>query len=239
MNIRQAVTGIGNAREFPGLSDAWQWSPNPRFVFSLALSPEGDRAYQMNTLDSFDEGLVKAVLEFSRHRRLRVEPEVRPFSVATGFAHAGYRFDSVAAVSPSVHGYHAGRDESLNDSVIAVFPSYRCEFSGNETVEEAAYRFKRMLRPTLTSRAPSPYLRMRYENRKTGGGSVGPTRGFATPDVLLRELGYLEGALGSFVEFENFRGEVRKIEWDGVWVINGERQEIVISEDWVMTSMGC
>ncbi|MFF1958406.1 hypothetical protein ACFVWX_15620 [Streptomyces sp. NPDC058220] len=204
MDVGQAVTGIGNAREFPGLADAWQWSPNPRFVFSLALSSEGDRAYQMNTLDSFDEELVRAVLEFSRRRRLRVDPEARPFSVATGFTHAGYGFDSVAA------------DRRGSNLPI-----------------------KRMLRPAVTSRMPSPYLRMRYENRKTGGGSVGPARGLATPDILLRELGYLEGALGSFVEFENFRGEVRRIEWDGVWMINGERQEISMSEDWVMTSLGC
>ncbi|MFF2793131.1 hypothetical protein ACFVT6_41395 [Streptomyces sp. NPDC058049] len=239
MDIKQTVTAIGDIREFPGLSDAWQWSPNPRFVFSLALIPEVDRAYQMNTLDSFDEDLVRAVLEFSRRRRLRVAPEARPFCVASGFTHANYGFDSVAAVPPSVHGYHTGKNKSLNDSVIAVFPSYRCEFSGTETTEEAIYRFKQMLRPTITSRMPSPYLRMRYENRKTGAGSIGPMRGFSTPDVLLRELNCLEGTLESFVEFENFRGEVRRVEWDGAWVVNGERQEIDMSEDWVMTSLGC
>ncbi|MFJ3587029.1 hypothetical protein ACIQUY_02455 [Streptomyces sp. NPDC090231] len=239
MDIGQAVAQMGNSGEFPGISSAWKWSPNPRFVFSLALSLEGDRAYQMNTLDSFDEELVRAVLEFSRHQRIRAEPEVRQFSVATGFAHAGYEFDSVAAVPPSIHGYYAGRDESLNDSVVAVFPAYHYEFSGNETAEEAAYRFKRMLRPTVMSRGPSPYLRMRYENRKTGGGSAGSTRGFATPDILLREIDFLEGAPGSFVEFENFCGEVWRIEWDGAWVINGERRGVVLSEDWVMTSLGC
>ncbi|WP_326650380.1 hypothetical protein [Streptomyces sp. NBC_01750] len=192
MNIERAVAEIENVEDFSDLSMAWRWAPTSRFVFSLALALEGDRACQMNTLDAFDEGLVRAVIEFSRRHRLGRGQDASPLSVAPGFAYASYGFDAVAAVPPAVHGYHIGRNEALNEVVTAVFPAYQCEFSGNELIEETVYRFKRMLRPTVISRPPVPYLRMRYENSKTGGGSVGPYRGFATHDVLIRELGLLE-----------------------------------------------
>ncbi|MFE1877995.1 hypothetical protein ACFW9N_45395 [Streptomyces sp. NPDC059496] len=239
MNIGGAVAAIGDAHPVPGLPLAWRWSPMSRFVFSLAMDPDGRWAYQMNSLDVHDDGLAMAVLAFARQHQLGRGREARPFTVLSGFSYGAYRFDAVAAASPTVHGYHHGRDEALNEVVSAVFPAYRCEFRGDETPEEAALRFTRMLRPTFVTRSPVPYLRMRYENTRTGGGSAGTSRGFTRQDVLLRELGFLEGDPGSFVEFENAHGEVRRVEWDGSWLVNGRPQDLRLSEEWVMTALGC
>ncbi|MFB7811573.1 hypothetical protein [Streptomyces virginiae] len=239
MNIEQAVTEFGSAEEVPGLPLAWRWSPMSRFMFSLAMDTDGRRAYQMNSLDVHDEGLTRAVLEFARQHRLGRGPGSRPFTIAAGFSYGTYRFDAVAAAAPSVHGYHHGRNEALNEVVSAVFPAYQCEFRGDESPDEALLRFKRMLRPTIISRSPVPYLRMRYENTRTEGGSVGPSRGFTTHDVLLRELRLLEGAPGSFVEFENASGQVWNVEWNGSWLVNGTAQDAAPSEGWVASALGC
>ncbi|MFE2598719.1 hypothetical protein ACFXCZ_19830 [Streptomyces sp. NPDC059396] len=239
MNIDGAVAAIGNAQDMPGLPMAWRWSPMPRFVFSLAMDPDGLWAYQMNSLDVHDDGLARAVLAFARQHQLGRGRDARPFTVLSGFSYGAYRFDAVAAASPTVHGYHHGRNEALNEVVSAVFPAYRCEFRGDENLEEAVLRFKRMLRPTLVSRLPVPYLRMRYENTRTGSGSVGTSRGFTEHNVLLRELGLLEGAPSSFVEFENLHGKVWRVEWDGSWLVNGRPQDVPLSEEWVMTALGC
>jgi hypothetical protein len=166
-------------------------------------------------------------------------PDARPLTVVPGFSYGAYQFDAVAAASPPVHGYHHGRNDALNEVVSAVFPTYQCEFRGDENLEEAVLRFGRMLRPTVITRPPVPYLRMRYENTRTGGGSVGPSRGFTMHDVLLRELGLLEGAPGSFVEFENFRGEVWNIEWNGSWLVNDTPQDAPLSESWAASALGC
>ncbi|WP_267244097.1 hypothetical protein [Streptomyces sp. PR69] len=237
MDIERAVLENVNVEDFPGLPMAWRWSPMPRFVFSLAMDRDGDWAYQVNSIDGFDEDLVRAVLGFAREHRLG-RGEMQSFAVASGFASDPYGFDVVAAVPPDVHGYHVGRNDALNEVVSAVFPAYQCEFSGNETLEETRYRFKRMLRPTVMPRPPVPYLRMRYENTRTDSGSIGSSRGFTTHDVLLREVELLEGATGSFVEFENSRGQVWRIEWDGSWVLNGEPQEAPVSSAWVMAELG-
>lgn len=138
-------------------------------------------------------------------------------------------------------GYRSGgwHNEALNEVVSGVFPAYQCEFRGDENLEEAVLRFKRMLRPTIGSRPPVPYLRMRFENTRTGGGSMDPSRGFTTHDVLERELGLLEGAPGSFLEFENFRGDVWRVEWDGSWLVNGMPQGLPPSEGWAASALGC
>ncbi|MGX5183080.1 hypothetical protein ACWKT5_09710 [Streptomyces avermitilis] len=239
MNIKEAVAGIGTVQDEPGLPMAWRWSPMPRFVFSLAMDHDGDWAYQMNSLDVHDDGLTRAVLAFARQHQLGRGRDARPLTVLPGFSHGTYRFDAVAAASPAVHGFHHGRNEALNEVVSAVFPAYQCEFRGDENAEEAVLRFKRMLRPTVVSRLPVPYLRMRYENTRTDGGSMGTSRGFTTHDVLLRELVLLEGAPGSFVEFENLHGEMWRVEWDGSWLVNGQPQDVRPSEEWVMTVLGC
>ncbi|MEU6976248.1 hypothetical protein [Streptomyces sp. NPDC046371] len=239
MNIERAVAEIRSVEEVPDLPMAWRWSPMSRFMFSLAMDVDGGWAYQMNSLDVHDEGLTRAVLEYARQHRLGRGPGARPLTVATGFSYGTYRFDAVAAASPPVHGYHHGRNEALNEVVSAVFPAYRCEFRGDESLEEAVLRCKRMLRPTILSRPPVPYLRMRYENTRTKGGSVGPNRGFTTPDVLLRELGLLEGAPGSFVEFENSYGQVWHVEWNGSWLVNETPQDAPPSESWVTSALGC
>ncbi|MFD5574046.1 hypothetical protein [Streptomyces cadmiisoli] len=239
MDIEQAVTDIGNVEEVPGLPKAWRWSPMSRFVFSLAMDVDGCWAYQMNSIDAHDEGLARAVLTFARQHQLGRGSDARPLAVVPGFSYGTYQFDAVAAASPPVHGYHHGRNEDLNELVSAVFPAYQCEFRGDENLEVAVLRFKRMLRPTVITRPPVPYLRMRYENTKTGGGSVGPSRGFTTYDVLLRELGLLEDSPGSFVEFENLRGEVWNIEWNGSWLVNGTPQDCPPSESLAASALRC
>ncbi|MCP2261655.1 hypothetical protein LX15_005381 [Streptoalloteichus tenebrarius] len=61
-----------------------------------------------------------------------------------------------------MHKYHADNAE-LHQMSRAVFPAYRCEFSGAETEDEAAYRYTRAAgaQPSRWDREPNPYLRMR------------------------------------------------------------------------------
>ncbi|MGW1230274.1 hypothetical protein [Streptomyces sp. NPDC002530] len=240
MDIKDAIAGIQDAIPLSGMSEAWRWSPTPRFVFSLAMAPERDFAYQMNTINHFDQDLVVAVLRFAREQHLKWDAKgMRPFTVAPGFSAKSYGFDTVVAVPPVVHNYHFGQEGLLGERVTGVFPAYSCEFSGRESLDETIYRFKRMLRPTVIGRSAVPYLRMRYENPRTNSGSVGPDRGFASTDVLLRELALLDGSAGGFVEWENFRGHVWHVTWDGSWSVNGDVQSEPLSESAVLRTLGC
>lgn len=220
-DIATVVREFPGVRPLAGLDDCWTWSAGRRFHFTLALTADGMHAMQINCRDFFDPELVVRVLSFAREYTPSVLAAA-PFSVVEGFSAppptadpAGPAFDVVAAAIPAVHRYHERRLPDLNEVTYAVFPGYRCEFSGLETQREAVHRFDRMLDPADLRRVPSPWVRMRYDNPRTGGGSVGPELGITTVNVLLRELRNLDHADGAFVEFENFRGERRRASWSG------------------------
>ena len=65
---------------------------------------------------------------------------------------------------------------------------------------------------------------MRFDNPKTGAGSVGPELGIASADLLLQELRGLEFADGAFIELENFRGETRRVLWSGALQLENGNQ---------------
>ncbi|NGO12212.1 hypothetical protein G5C60_32560 [Streptomyces sp. HC44] len=77
---------------------------------------------------------------------------------------------------------------------------------------------------------------MRYDNTVTKGGTDGPDGVLAKPDTLYREIKLLDGAPGSYVEFENFQGRVFRVEWRGAWFVaewetqGGEPREIGLDE---------
>ncbi|MGW3131665.1 hypothetical protein [Streptomyces sp. NPDC001123] len=67
-----------------------------------------------------------------------------------------------------------------------------------------------------------PFLKMRFDNPRTGGGSNNPGRALARSEILLAEIAELRNAPGGFVEYENHAGDVRRLEWEqnGTWVLS-------------------
>jgi hypothetical protein len=225
VDLASRFTAMPDVSRLDALSGAWHWAMAPGFDFAAALSQDGRHVFQCYALDSYDADLVAAVLSFAReHEAELIAPPERPLVVAEGFAHSGHRFDTVVAFGPAVHQYHDENPE-LHQATRAVQPAYRCEFAGNETEEETRYRYLRAsgVRPTTLNRDPHPYLKMRH---KTDSGRVIAERGFANPKLLVNELRGLADQPEKFVEFENYRHEVWRVEWaDGQWVRSGESTE--------------
>lgn len=221
MDLGGTLSALPKAAPFPGLPDAWHWSPNPRFHFAAALTTDGAHVLQVNARDGYDEDLVRALLAFAREHDGRILPDKRPLIPLLGFEAPGRDFDTVAVVAPAVHDRHARENPELHDVTYAIFPGWHYEFSGTETEEEARFRFghPQGLQSARLDREPVPFLKMRYQNTKTGAGSEGQGRGFTKPAVLWRELELLDGTEDSFVEFENFHGRVWRVEWAGTWVL--------------------
>lgn len=229
MQISEIVERIPGVQPIASLSGAWKWSPAPGVNFAAALTADGDKIFRINVMGGVGESLIAPVLSFARVHGLESRLDGSVQAILDGFAHPGYDFDTVAAVKPEIHGYHAREHSELQNLSIGVFPAYRCEFSGHESEEEVSVRFKRMLHPANLSRAASPYLKMSYQNTRTRGGSTGPGRGFTTLKVLQRELKLLESADDSFVEFENYEERVFRVHWDGRLVLS-EGQDSVVTE---------
>ncbi|WP_051967548.1 hypothetical protein [Kitasatospora mediocidica] len=217
MDLTATLSGLPGAEAFPELPEAWHWSPNPRFHFVSALAADGKHAFQVTTLGPYDAELVGRLLAHARAHTDQVLGDPRPLIPLSGFTAAGYGFDTAAVAAPRAHTFHARDNATLHALTYAVFPGWHFEFSGTETDEEALSQVAHPqgLRVTSLDRAPSPFLKMRFDNPRTGAGSNGPDRGLAKADVLLRELALLDGIEGAFVEFENHRGEVWRAEWSG------------------------
>jgi hypothetical protein len=207
MDLTPKVAAQPGAAPIEGMPDAWHWS-RLVFNFDAVLTPDREHLLEMRVMGDYDPDLARAVLAFGREASARIVDGGRPLVPLNGFSCPGWEFDTVAAVGPGVHENHAADDADLHAATWTLFPAFRCEFSGTETEAEAIHLFRLALRPTTLDRSPVPFLRMRYENSRTLGRSTGSERGIAELSVLLNELSLLDGAPGSWVEWENRLGDV-------------------------------
>ncbi|MDQ0404086.1 hypothetical protein ABVB69_00450 [Streptomyces sp. NPDC000349] len=215
MNPGSVLSAMLGAAPVPGLASAWRWSPNPMFTFTAALSTDGGHNLQVNVRGRYDEALVTALLAHARAHDDTFVGQGRPLVAVGGFHHDGTQFDTVGVAAPEVHGYHATENPELSAVTYAVFPAYASEISGSENEEEAWGRFRKMLQPNKLDRTEMPFVKMRYDNTRTQSMSKGDARGFAPLDTLVRELELLDGAPGSFVEWENRHGAVWRVDSTG------------------------
>ncbi|WP_246113956.1 hypothetical protein [Streptomyces montanus] len=220
VDLPAVVAGFRNVTQIAGLDGAWRWSPVPGIEFAGALSADGTRLLQLSGRDSYDHELAVATLEFAREREKEIFARNPYLGALEGFRTPTGRhgFDAVVGIAPEVHDFYHVQHPELTPHVRLTFPAYACEFSGQETLDEAITRY-RMLRLNNLDREPLPFLRMRYANTRTKGRSTNPGRGFTEPRRLVEEIEWMEGAGGSFVEFENRHGGVWRVEWHGTWLL--------------------
>jgi hypothetical protein len=219
-----------NVEPLAGLPNAWHWASAPGFDSAAALAADGERAFRLYALDSYDEGLVTAALSFARDHHGELAVLGKPLTLAEGFTHPGFGFDMVAAKGPGLHEYHQ-EDPLVHAATWAVCPAFRCEFSGTENADEVHYRWLRAagVTPSRLKREPRPYVKIRY---KAPAGRVQEKAGFVTPSFLSYELPALENT-DRFIEFENYQNRIWRVEWDGTWILideGGEHRALGIDE---------
>lgn len=229
LTLRDIVLEIPGIIEFPGLLNAWHWTvAGGRFNFVLVTTYDGQHALQVSTRDMFNAELVRASLAFALQNESAV-CAANPIAVLSGFSSPDKRFDTVIAVAPVIHELHKAERPLLHDATFRIFPAHHCEFSGRETSKEAMLRIAKMIDPANLKRDPQPLVRLRYLNTKTKGRTLGKNRGIDSPKVLISEIKKLVNALASFVEFENYLGEIRKVTWqeDGYVLWNGDESKLI------------
>lgn len=232
MDIINAVRGIPDIREVANIDNCWTWTGGGRYYYFIALNDDETCALQVSFRDQMNLPIAAHVLRCARKCDRETLRE-RPLLVkGCGFDPPFERFDCIAIASPEVHRYHQSERPDLHAVTYAAFPAFQCEFSGMETRQQASLRFQRMLDIVNLSRKPQPWVRMRYDNPKTGGGSIGPDLGLTTTDVFLRELKNLNGVEGGYIEIENYRGQVCRFAWqDGLRILgDGPERMLTLHE---------
>ncbi|NEC86125.1 hypothetical protein [Streptomyces sp. SID12501] len=226
MDLQATIAGFRNVAPLDGLDGAWRWSLNPVLHFAGALTDDGKRLLQTNQRGRHDEGLAREVLSFARAHERELTEAGSFLGFVEGLRVPGFEFDAVAAAVPEVHGHHKAQNPDLTAVTYVVFPAYACEFSGGETLAEAEARYTKMLHPAEIGREPVPFVKMSFDNPRTGGGSNNPGRALTYPRIVRQEIPELANSAGGFVEFENRLGKVWRVEWDGGWIVSEEQSGV-------------
>ncbi|MBE1531253.1 hypothetical protein [Actinomadura algeriensis] len=215
MGIVESVLEFADVRPLPGLDRAWTFpGAYNRFQRAVALTEDGRKAFQVLCTTGYSDETAAAILRFARLHETRLW-QAAPFAAVPGFALPGNDFDCLASVLPAITDSHA---DDWERHVFDVFPAWRCEFSLDESESEARHRFRKELDPQNFERRPRPFLRIRYENPRTGlRASESGGRMLADAARWEREVGIIDEAGSGWAEAENHRGQVRRVVWnDGV-----------------------
>ena len=121
-----------------------------------------------------------------------------------------YGFSTLVIAKSEFHAYFKGRLDAERESLVLCFPAHKCEFSGDETIEEFSILRKDII-PTLDwGRRVSPKILLRFDNPKTGSGT-GDSDVLVKPEVLMREIENISGVGSGFVEVSNYQGKVVEV----------------------------
>src|SRR5262249_23332806 len=139
-----------------------------------------------------------------------------------------YNFSALLLAPPDYHSEFKGRLDAKRDHLVLCIPIHRCEFSGDETVEEF-YTLRRYIVPTLNwRREVCPKIILRFDNPKTQGGTIHDCGVFANYETVVREVDLLNGVPKGFIEIINYKKQVIEISSpkDGVFVLIRERDAV-------------
>ncbi|WP_165989748.1 hypothetical protein [Streptomyces sp. YIM 98790] len=214
VDLASTVREFKGSAPVAGVTDAWYWSPAPGLHFCGTLTEDGSRLLQFHFRGPGDEQMVRSITAFARAHGAELTA-ADPIAAVSGFRCEGRPFDTVAALAPVIAKPYSYERPELTPHVYVMYPGYACEFADGQTEAETLAK-ERFADPGALDRKPVPFVRMRFRNDRTGAGSMGDERGVARPDVLWHELAELENSPG-FVEFENRRRQVWRVEWDGTY----------------------
>lgn len=121
-----------------------------------------------------------------------------------------YGFTQIVVAPVEYHSYFKGRLDQKRSNLFLCTPSFTCEFSGKETVEEFSI-IRRDIVPSLNwQREISPKALLYFDNPKTRAGS-GARDVYVKQSVAQREIDLLSGVENGFIEISNYKGEVIEI----------------------------
>ena len=121
-----------------------------------------------------------------------------------------YGFSNLFLVPTDYHSYFKGILDDKRNSLVLCLPIHRCEFSGNEPIQEF-FLMRRETVSTLDWKRPiSPKIILRFDNPKTGSGT-GNSDVLVKYNTLLNEINNLEGVIDGYIEIKNYKSSVIEI----------------------------
>lgn len=176
--------------------------PAFRDTYYLTESCDHRADWLMVVRSDEDDDFAVSVLQTVLDRNL--EPSNVPRKVPLTFPNP-YEFEMAFVVGPNYHGYLEGALDDQRSNLYLCVPSYDCEFSGTETVEEFSYmwihtfthRLKRPICPKIKARWMNPVIQSHTNDRFVP----------CTSATVAREVKNLEGVSEGWLEIMNFQDQ--------------------------------
>ncbi|HDS1826999.1 TPA: hypothetical protein QEM95_10260 [Stenotrophomonas maltophilia] len=121
---------------------------------------------------------------------------------------SAYGFTHALAVPATYHGLLNRNANRTN--LFLCLPIFRCEFSGNESVEEFKWSTHHIVDVNNWHRTRQPKIGVYFDNPRTGGGTDGDGA-IVSLETLVAEIDNLNGVGNGFIEITNYRGEVIEV----------------------------
>ncbi|PXX44949.1 hypothetical protein [Undibacterium pigrum] len=122
----------------------------------------------------------------------------------------GYGFTNVVLAGPSYHRHFKGRLDEKRDNLLLCIPSYQCEFTATESIEDF-FLVRRYITPSEDwHRSQSPIIRLRCDNPKTQSGT-GEETVLVRFSNLVSEIGMLSGVSNGYIEISNYENRAIEI----------------------------
>ncbi|MDB5260190.1 MAG: hypothetical protein JWN37_421 [Candidatus Nomurabacteria bacterium] len=258
INLKSKLTSLypnADIEAFKDVPNAFYYKPSSKLFKADALS-KGGFVFQISARDFFDENLVRDCLLFALNHEEEIA-SLKDYVVISGFKSKGYAFDTLVAVSSDISQTYKVEDPELSLITRKIFPAYKCEFSGKETAKEMMYLYTKALHPSDLKREPNPLIRISYTNIKTQGFTFKPfekkprgpltdeiikekkkDRGISSVPSLMHAIETLNGVEGeSYVDIENYKGELANIKWDKTYIVktNDREKKFTVEEikEWI------
>ena len=198
--LQPAATPVGE--------DIIFWKPFDAAPVGYYVRFIGERAAKVNVkLDPknpHDPARVIALLAGVKEAQLDAVSETQPLGLAP-LALPGTAFTLQATVHPSLaNGALSKPTEFMRPATFGILPAHRCEFTDNDTRDEAAFRLAKVVPWVDWNRVPAPAISARFLRKKTNIKSTGGKRlGVMKLEELERTVQYVATDDG-FIEVENF-----------------------------------
>jgi hypothetical protein len=172
-----------------------------------------EQACKINVQAKHDSALVLAFLRELSPALLERVSAAAPIGLSPSAVLAKTPFQLRAVVHHSFGGAGlSNATEFMGPVTYGTFPAYRCEFTEDDTRDEAAYRVAKVVRWSNWERSPAPALSARFLRLKTGIKSTGGKRmGIIRLEDLERMLAYSRTDDG-FVDIENYERSLVHVE---------------------------
>lgn len=211
----------------PGAYVYHDQTPAHRFTSVVAPILQEEYCVTLPSRDSFDERFASNALSFVLSHSSGLSVGI-PLVILENFDGMEYCFDCIAVLSPLAAKQYEHEHDRLNRKSFVAFPIYRCELSGDESIDLIDLIRHDFLPSLDWKRSPHPKVSMAFQNATTKTRSTGTRPGLTRLQNVLKEIEDLSGTNGNWIKLVNYAGRHMQIEWsDGHFIFDTPNQEVL------------